>query len=424
MPLLHALRHPQFALLWGGQTISLLGDSVFSIALAWIVVLQTGSSTAMGTVVMAQLIPTILFVLLGGTVADRVSKRLVMLWSDFGRGIIVLIVTICELLHLLYFWQLLAMALFFGVVDGFFSPSYRAIVPQVVETDVLASANSLTTLSRQVSQAIGPALGAFCIAAVGVGLAFGLDGASFFISALFLCALRLPSVLAKSGHVQEHEKPAEPAIRVSRWQHFKGILGSIKEGLLYIKGVRWIWVTILLASLANIGYAGPMAIVLPKLVLDVYHAGPWLLGLIGTTGAIGAIAGTLAIGQIKHLRHRGVVAYLAMMASSLALIGFGLPLPTMIQPFVACLASALAGFSLSAFQIIWVTLLQERVPTEKLGRVSSVDMLGSYSLLPISFVVLGALADYFGPIWVFLGGGTLILLIASIGLCLPDIRKL
>jgi hypothetical protein len=119
-----------------------------------------------------------------------------------------------------------------------------------------------------------------------------------------------------------------------------------------------------------------------------------------------------------------IVFYIAISTMYKALLGFGLPFPDQSRLVIACIASSLAGFCLSIFQIVWVTLLQELVLIEKLGRVSSAVMLGSYSLLPAGFILMGFLSDRFGPSWVFLGGGFLILLITSIGLCLPEIRKL
>ncbi len=411
-----------FTLLWIGQSISLLGDNIFTIALAWEVILLTGSSVAMGLVVVAQLIPTILFVLLGGVFADRLPRRLIMLCSDVGRGLIVLFIAANAYFHFLQFWQLILLALLFGIADSFFTPAYRSFIPQLVERENLSSANALTALSKQISQSAGPAVGAFCLSLGGVAFAFGLDGLSFIVSAACLFALGIPLVLRKKQDRQTSVAPEESSSR--KQPSGQGIGTRMKEGLHYVKSVPWIWMTILLAAIANVGYAGPIMVVLPKLVRSFYHAGPWLLGILGTMGALGAITGTLIIGQFKHIRHKGVLAYTAMIASSLALIGFGLPFPVSFRSYAACFASFLAGCSLSTFQIIWVTLIQTHVPPEKLGRISSVDILGSYSLLPVGLLLAGFLADRIGPAWVFLGGGVLILPIALVGLCLPSIRSL
>ena len=425
IPMLRAFKSQPFLFLWSGQTISLLGDSIFSIALAWSVVELTGSSTAMSLVVVAQLIPTIIFVLLGGVVADRLPRRQILLFSDVFRGTIVLLVAVGSWLHLLQFWQIVLLALLFGVADSFFTPAYRSFMPQIVEKSEFSSANALTALSRQMSQLVGPTLGALCLSLVGSSLAFGLDSLSFFISASFLFLLRtsLRMLHNRVDAKRDSVDTAQVSSSVTT-KRKKNVFGSIKEGFSYVKSSPWIWVTILLASVANIGYAGPMTIVLPKMVRDVYHAGPWLLGILSTLTALGAIAGTLVVGQIKPVRHRGAIAYAAMILSSLALIAFGLPFPALARLLIACSASIVCGFSLSTFQIIWITLLQELVPAETLGRVSSLDTLGSYSLLPVGLVSMGLLADHVGASWVFIGGGATIFCIASIGLCLPDIHKL
>lgn len=180
----------------------------------------------------------------------------------------------------------------------------------------------------------------------------------------------------------------------------------------------------MLVSLANVGYAAPITVLLPKLIHDVYHAGPWLLGAVGTVGALGGLTGTLVNGQLQRLRHRGITAYLAVALSSLAIIGFALPFPDFLRPFTACVASFIANFSLSTFSIIWITVLQELVPAEKLGRVSSIEMLGTYSFLPVGFILMGILSDHIGPSWVFLGGGGILLAISLIGLCLRNIQQL
>src|SRR5947209_1607999 len=187
-----ALRSRPFALLWVGQTISVLGDAVFTIVITWQVLILTGSATAMSLLVIAQWTPKVLFLLFGGVIADRVSRRLLMLWADAGRGCIVILVAWLSWTHVLQFWQLLVLAPLFGIVSSFFDPAYQAIMPQLVEKEALASVNSLTTLSRNVGFLLGPMLGAICITLFGQASGFAFDGLTFFFSALCLLALRLP----------------------------------------------------------------------------------------------------------------------------------------------------------------------------------------------------------------------------------------
>src|SRR5262245_42884387 len=139
-----ALRHRPFALMWLGQTFSALGDGAYSIALAWLILLLTGSATALGVVLIANTIPRLLFLLIGGVAADRLSRRVIMLWSDSVRAVLVLLITLLAWTHLLQLWHLVVLGLFFGFVDGFFIPAYQSLPPQVVPTEDLPSANALS----------------------------------------------------------------------------------------------------------------------------------------------------------------------------------------------------------------------------------------------------------------------------------------
>ena len=144
-----ALHSRSFALLWTGQTISALGDGAFVTALSWQALQLTGSAMAMGLVVLAQTFPMVLLLLFGGVVADRFPRQQVMLWSDASRAVAVLLIAVLGMTHLLQLWHLVLLALFFGIVRGFFSPAYQSIIPQVVDKGDLSSANSLTELSYQ-----------------------------------------------------------------------------------------------------------------------------------------------------------------------------------------------------------------------------------------------------------------------------------
>ena len=276
---------------------------------------------------------------------------------------------------------------------------------------------------------LGPLLGAACITLVGPVIAFAFDGMTFVVSALCLLALRLPNTsLASSSSSKTSDETSsggeQPVASSSTKSNLRTLMADIGEGLHYVTSSTWLWVTILVASLANIGFFGPMTVALPKLVHDVYGTGAWLLGILSTTSAAGSIISTFFIGRKHHLHRRGAFAYLAMIGSGMALVMFGLPLPRASEPIIVSGASLIAGFRLGTFGIISTTLMQELVPNDKLGRVSSLDMLGSYSLIPLGFLVVGILADLIGPSRVFIGGGIMTMVLAILALCVRDIRQL
>jgi|SRR5579871_308770 MFS family permease len=417
-----ALQSRSFALLWVGQTVSLMGDGAYFTALSWAVLLLTHSGTIMGIVAIAGMAPRILFLLLGGVAADRLPRRLLLLWSDGGRAVLVLLIAALGMMNLLQLWHLIVLTIAFGFVDGFFVPALESIPPQLVEVELLPSANALTGLSRQMSVLLGPALGALFITLGGPKLAFAFDGGSFAFSALCLIVMRIPNsaTLAKATSGALAETPEA----TDRPRGMRGLVADVREGLHYVLASPWLWVTIAVASIGNMGWGGSFAVAAPKLVTDFYHTGVWLLGGFATAEGLGSMLGTLTIGQMRRPRHRGLIAYSALLLSSLGLIALGVPFPHSIDTVIALGTSAVIGFGMGIFGVIWVTVMQELVPADKLGRVSSIDWLGSLCMTPIGYALAGVLTDRIGPQWVFVGSGLLSTVLVAAALGVRSIREL
>jgi DHA3 family tetracycline resistance protein-like MFS transporter len=187
--MLNALRNRPFAFLWSGQTISRLGDSLYRIALSWWVLEKTGSALAMGTVNIASMVPMLLFMLFGGVIVDRLPRSWVMFISDLLRAFLVAGVAILAALNLLEVWHIFIISAIFGIVSSFFEPAYIAVFPEIIQAETLPGANSLTTLSREITGIVGPSLGALIVASGGTPLTFALDSVSFFVSAIALIPL-------------------------------------------------------------------------------------------------------------------------------------------------------------------------------------------------------------------------------------------
>jgi DHA3 family tetracycline resistance protein-like MFS transporter len=457
-----ALRSRRFAWLWSGQTISAMGDGAFFTALAWQVLVLTGSAGAMGIVLVAESIPLVLFMLIGGVVADRLPRRLTLLWSDGGRAVVTLIVAALGFTHHLVFWHLIVLGALFGLADAFFRPAIQSIPPELVPVEDLPSANALSSFTRSVTTLIGPAIGATLVTIASPAGAFAFDGLTFIISAVCLVLMgrvdrqprpavspapSLASATMAAGSVRSGVDGADgadgavvlagvallPGVQVevavagretaAASRGLRGIFADIREGVSYVTGSTWLWLTILLASLGNVAFA-PLQVSLPRLIHDSFHQGVWLLGAILTAVSVGSIIATLIVGQFKRLRHRGVVAYTSLVVSSVGLAMLGIPVSVQVAPYLGMASGVVMGAGLGVFEIIWATTMQELVPAEKLGRVSSVDWLGSLSLQPIGLAVVGVLTDVIGPQWVFLGGGLASAALVLLGLTSRSIREL
>lgn len=425
LPLMRAFRSRPFSLLWAGQTISVIGDAVFTVAITWEVVVLTNSATAMSLVLLAQWGPRILFLPLGGVIADRISRRILMFSGDVGRGGIVLFIAWLSWSHQLQFWHLVALAPFFGMLGSLFDPAYQAILPQLVEGEELASANSLTTVSRNVGFLLGPLPAALLVTLSGIASSFAFDALTYGVSALCLLALRVPAPAPLPACPQADPMP--PVVRVARRpslrQTISSMLGDARDGLRYVFSIPWLWVTTLAAPLVGTGFASAMWVTLPRLVRDVYHQDVWLIGAVATADAIGSILAAVVVGSARR-RRRGLIAYGAVLVGGCALVACVLPLPHALQPVVVILASALIGGGVATFTVVWSTVQQENVPNDRLGRVSSITQLGLAATLPGGLVLAGLLADHLGPAQVFALAGLLVIGPSTIGLCVRDIRQL
>lgn len=430
-----ALKARPYALVWIGQSLSGLGDSIFTIALAWQVLLMTNSGTAMGLVLVASMVPRLLFLLLGGVTADRLPRRLILLWSDGGRGLVVLLISVLGWAGLLQFWHLLLEALIFGLVDGFFTPAVMALTPDLVEKDDLPSANALIAVSQTLTQLIGPVLGAGLIAVISPLGVFALNGLSFWLSAVFLLAVRLPVRSSPPRNWQEGEgveaQPwyAEGQGEANEWtgqqrRGIAGVLGDIWEGFVYVRRSRWLWVSILCLSLGGMGMAGPVAVAMPRLVHDVYGQGAWLLGVVSSSVAVGSLPGLILAGQSGRLKRRGLILYLSLIPAGVGIILLGLPWSRPAFFIAGPIAGALFGLSGAFFNTNWFTILQEKVPGNKLGRVISLNMLGSFAMVALAQALSGVLTDQLGPSRVFLLGGLLALCVNGLPLFVREVREM
>jgi MFS family permease len=399
--LFRALRHRPFALLWSGQTISRLGDDFYRIALVWWVLQKTGSAVVMGAVLIFTTAPMLLFLLLGGALVDRLPRLPLMLISDIVRGAAVGLMAALSFADALEVWHIYIISLIFGLLDAFFLPAYRAAVPELTPAEILPSANSLTSLSHEISGIIGPAIGGGLVALGGSPIAFGLDALSFFISAI--CLLPILN-LSTPPRPEKHES----------------LLQDVKEGLGTVFGTPWLWITIAVAGISNITYAGPMGVALPFLIKDHLHADVKVLGFFYTFMSLGAMLTASWLGRYSIIRRRGLKLYGVWMLIGIMVAVMGLP----ITIYGILLAALVIGGANTALSLIWVNTLQELIPRELQGRVSSVDYLGSSLLEPVGYAVGGWATQLLGPVLVFIIGGLLQTGLIGLGLLHPKVRNL
>ncbi len=404
--ILEPLRLPAFRVLWAGMAVSLVGDGITLVAIAWQVFELSNVPTALGITMMAMAVPQILLLLFGGFVSDRFERRRVMLLADLVRGSALLAMGVLSIAGVLELWHMAVIAAVYGAGNAFFGPSFDAMVPDLVPDELLAQANALDHLVRPVAlRMLGPALGGWIIAAVGVGWAFVVDAATFAVSVA--CLLRLGRL--RPAHAAR--PPADDAPAPSAWT-------EIREGFDYVRGSVWLWGTFTAAALAYLVFLGPAEVLLPYLVKNELGGSAADLGTVFAMGGLGAIAASVLMAQHGLPRRNMTFVYAAWSLSTFAVVGYGLArFPW--QVMLACFAfNALETAGL----IVWLTTKQSLVPSRLLGRVSSLDWLISIGLMPLSYALAGPVAEWLGTRTTLIGAGLLGSVITLAFLFLPGMR--
>jgi MFS family permease len=371
---LRPLRERDFALFQGGTTITLLGDGIFTVAIAWQVYDIWNVPTAFAIVGLAETVPLIALLLLSGVAVDRFERRWVLFWASLVRGVCVGALGLLAVSGALELWHVIAIAVVYGAGRAFEGPASGAIIPDLVPAALLVQANSLVGMVRPLAlRLLGPALGGFIVYRFGAGTAFLLDAVSFFLACGIVTLLR-------------------PRMAAIQREAHQSIREDIREGVVFVRKHVWLWGTLLWALVAVLFANGPFIVLIPYIVKNELGGDAGDLGLVYAAGGLGAVLSSLIIGQTGLPRRHITFMYL------LWAIGlFDLFLYTVCRaPWHAMVVCFFAEAILSAGLIVWVTLMQRVVPTELLGRVKSVDWMVSMGFLPLSFALVGPLAAWLG----------------------------
>lgn len=378
----HPLRSPNFRLWLIGSTVSLFGDQFYLVALPWLVLQQTGSAAVMGSIMMAGAIPRALLMLMGGAVSDRMSPRRIMIAAAIARTACVTVIGALVWLNILQTWELYALAVAFGVADAFAAPAASAFMPFLLKREQMVAAASVRQSTAQITTILGPVPAGYVVQALGVAWAFFLDAISFLfiIGALW----RLP------------DPPKPQAAPKAVWH-------SIVEGFEYVRKDVPLLSLMLLATVLNFCVTGPVMVGLAYLTKTKFGS-PTAYGLVISAMAAGSLLGALTAGVWK-VRRRGVLILAVAAVLGLCLGSIGLLGSVWSVAGALLLMGAAAG--LANVQISgWV---MQRIDLSVRGRVSSVLMLASYGIVPISLAVAGLLVAW-DLTFMFLLAGALMLL--------------
>lgn len=396
--LLIPLRHRNFRLLWTGQTVSSFGNHVQGVAMPFQLLALGASPIQLGIAVALDTLSSIVFLLVGGAVADRVARRTLIIASDLVGGCVVAVVAFLSATNQLRIEHVYVARVALGATDAFLRPAYTAIIADLVPGEVLRAGNAARLLGRSLARIAGPAVGGLAVALAGPALAFGLNAVTFFFSFATLMF-------------------ANPARRVLPAS--ASLFRDIRAGFGYVLSVPWLWTTNLYFMVANVAYVGQSGVMTPILVRDNLGGSAETFGLLMSAYGVGTIVASVVIAQLA-IRRPGVLlfAFEALAAVSVLAIGLLTVLPATV------ILIALTGVGLASSTVIWEAMLQRHVPEQMLGRVASIDLLGNSLINPIGPIAAAAIVGSVGAPGAFVIAGVYAVSIASIGLIASPLRRI
>ena len=392
------LRQANFRWYFASRFVNMVGGTMAAVALAFAVLEVSDSPRALGTVLAANSIPLVVFMLAGGVIADRFGRTLVIQVSNVVAGSCQLAMAALVLSGHAQIWQMAGLAAVIGTASALSMPALGSVMPQLVPRDQLQQANVLISMMRGGLTIIGPSMAAIIVTTAGASWALAVDGVSYLGAAALLLGVHIP---AREGHTDALSAITE-----------------LRQGWTYFRTTTWLWAVVLAFTFINMIHAGALSTLGPVLAKqgDLGERG-W--GLILSAEAVGLLVTTLVMIRVP-LRRPLLFGMLGMAVEGVMITMLGLE-PGLVV--MLCFA-VLAGVGMETFNLGWNLAMQEHVPEEMLSRAYSYDALGSFVAIPIGTLVFGPLGAAFGVDKVILVGGLGYLTIALVTLTSRSVRTL
>lgn len=389
-----------YRLLWIGQSLSIMGDSMIWVAAALYITTTTGSTRDVGIVLAAGSATLVVFLLFGGVWADRRPRQRIMIGSDLIRA------TVQTILAALIFagspplWLFACLVAVFGAASAFFQPAYTGLVPQTVPEELIQEAQGVAHTSHYVASFIGPGIATLLALHAGFGWVYAIDAATFVVSAVLL------------ARIVPRRRASADVAPVESMRH------ELVAGFREVRTRAWVWVTLLVALVSVMAALGPFQALGATVARDLHHDIA-VFGWFQVASGIGAILGAASAVRWRP-RHpmRTATVWILAWPASIGIYALEAPVPLILA------AGLLSGFGSSTFLVHWETALAQRIPPSALSRVSSYDWMVSLALLPVGFLGSGILAEHFDASTVLLTGAVLGVAAVGAGLFSSELRNL
>jgi len=382
---------------WFGQVVSQIGDRIHTLAVIWVVYSWTKSGTALGVVLIAATLPSVLISPWAGAVSDRLNRKRIAIACDLARSVLVIVLAGMAHYQLLTMTVIVVMTALISIASAFFNPATLAMMPSILASQDLGRANAITQLSANASGALGFLLGSGLIAAIGVPAAFLFNGGSFFVSALLI------------GKIVYQHTPSRKAV---------SFVSDLAEGWRVVQGMPM--VSRMLGPLVVINFLfSSLSVLIPVFGEGVFGAGSAGVGMLLASYTCGMFLAALVLSSFHPKASMSwlVTASLLAVGGSFLAMGLIARLPLFVGALV------LVGFALNATNICLITMFQRVIPGEVRGKFFSLLTAVSLSAQPIAFGLTGWLSDLVEPAGIMLVCGLCLLLCAGLIYRITELRE-
>ncbi|MBM7662288.1 MFS family permease [Bacillus mesophilus] len=375
-----------FILLTMGNITTKLGTKIYEIILAWWLVQKTGSAATFGVIMASSLISVVICNIFSGVIIDRFNKKFILILSDLISAVVCIFVGIVVMNDVLNIPLLMVAAIILGATNSLFSPSIKAILPELINKKLIVSANSITTVIGQVITVAAPLIGGFLISglAVGLGIGFIINGISYLLSATSEMFIKYKYVRESKGNLN--------------------VFADIKEGYSYVFQQKWLFQLLIVSALFNL-FISAYNINLPLYYLNIYNDdGTYYSLALGAQATFAILAGLLIAKRNKK------AANPALLKQQLLFCGIPIVLLQFVSiSYLSILLVGFFAFFLTTFNVYFFSLVQQEVDRDKSGRVFSFIFMVALSIMPLGTLIFGLLSTKIFDVVFILSGVGIIL---------------
>ncbi|OTW69173.1 MFS transporter [Bacillus thuringiensis serovar roskildiensis] len=395
------LKNTNFLFLWAATLFSSFALAFFTFSQTWYIAKTLNLEASLGVVFVALSVPRLIFMIIGGAVADKFPKKNIMFYSNIVRAILVATILTWFIVGDVTLYTFALFALFFGLADAFFWSADGSILPELVEKSRLTQANSLTQMTNQASVILGPVLGGILIKFTNYETIFSIT-----ILLLIVAAILVQKIQFTMPEQQNTDK---------------GMFTSIKEGILYVKESPFLSTFLLCSAFLNLFLIGPMQVGFPLFVKNVLHGDSLQFSYLEASVGGGMAIGAVIVGLKNINRRRGIFCIIMMLLSGV----FFLSINFSTVLWQALLAGMFYGITIAMAIVPLMAMIQSTVKEEMMGRVMSLLMLSSMGFIPLSYAFTSIALAIGIPIVTVMKSGAIavIVFVLFVAIRVPVVRK-